>query len=100
MIVPSKSFTQLPVRGIVREVELVCDTGISFTPERGKLYIRLSFDRGLSFGPDLYRSMGKPGKNDRQIIWRNCGSGNSFLVEFGTSDNVRFQLYEINLQIG
>lgn len=93
-------FTQLPVRGIVREVELVCDTGISFTPERGKLYIRVSFDRGLSFGPYLYRSMGKPGKNDRQIIWRNCGSGNSFLVEFGTSDNLRFQLYEINLQIG
>jgi hypothetical protein len=53
----------------------------------------------LSFGPYLYRSLGQPGKNDRQIVWRNCGSGNSFLLEFGTSDNVRFQLYEIGLEI-
>ena len=92
-------FTQLPVRGIVREVTVTCDTGVSFDNERGKLYARISFDRGLSFGPYLYRSLGQPGKNDRQIVWRNCGSGNSFLLEFGTSDNVRFQLYEIGLEI-
>ena len=92
-------FTQLPVRGIVREVTVTCDTGVSFGNERGKLYARISFDRGLSFGPYLYRSLGQPGKNDRQIVWRNCGSGNSFLLEFGTSDNVRFQLYEIGLEI-
>lgn len=92
-------FTQLPVRGIVREITVTCDTGVSFDTDRGKLYARVSFDRGLSFGPYLYRSLGQPGKNDRQIVWRNCGSGNSFLLEFGTSDNVRFQLYEIGLEI-
>lgn len=92
-------FTQFPVRGIVREVNVTCDTGVSFDNQRGKLYARISFDRGLSFGPYLYRSLGQPGKNDRQIVWRNCGSGNSFLLEFGTSDNVRFQLYEIGLEI-
>lgn len=93
-------FTQLPVRGIVREIEVVCDTGVNFDNERGKMYARISFDRGLSFGPYLYRTLGAPGKNDRCIIWRNCGSGNSFLLEFGTSDNVRFQLYQIGLEIG
>lgn len=93
-------FTQLPVRGIVREIEIVCDTGISFDNARGKMYARVSFDRGLSFGPYLYRTLGTPGKNDRCVIWRNCGSGNSFLLEFGTSDNVRFQLYQIDLEIG
>lgn len=92
-------FTQLPGRVIVREVEVVCDTGVSYDLQRGRMYLRMSFDRGLSFGQYLYRSLGSPGKNDRQMIWRNCGSGNSFLVEFGTSDNVRFQLYEIDFNL-
>lgn len=93
-------FTQLPGRVIVREVEVVCDTGVYYDLERrGNLYLRLSFDRGLSFGKYLYRSLGLPGKNDRRIVWRNCGSGNSFLMEFGTSDNVRFQLYEIDFEL-
>ena len=93
-------FTQLPGRVIVREVEVVCDTGVYYNVERrGNLYLRLSFDRGLSFGKYMYRSLGEPGKNDRRIVWRNCGSGNSFLMEFGTSDNVRFQLYEINFEL-
>lgn len=93
-------FTQLPGRVIVREVEVVCDTGVYYDLERrGNMYLRLSFDRGLSFGKYLYRSLGEPGKNDRRIVWRNCGSGNSFLMEFGTSDNVRFQLYEIDFEL-
>lgn len=99
-------FTQLPGRVIVREVEVVCDTGVSYIEQsddsklkRGSIYLRLSFDRGLSFGKYLYRTMGEPGKNDRRLVWRNCGSGNSFLMEFGTSDNVRFQLYEIDFEL-
>jgi hypothetical protein len=93
-------FTQLPGRVIVREVEVVCDTGVYYDLERrGNMYLRLSFDRGLSFGKYMYRSLGEPGKNDRRIVWRNCGSGNSFLMEFGTSDNVRFQLYEIDFEL-
>lgn len=93
-------FTQLPGRVIVREVEVVCDTGVYYNLERrGNLYLRLSFDRGLSFGKYMFRSLGEPGKNDRRIVWRNCGSGNSFLMEFGTSDNVRFQLYEIDFEL-
>lgn len=99
-------FTQLPGRVIVRNVEVVCDTGVSFIPQvanapikRGSLYLRLSFDRGMSFGKYLYRPLGEPGKNDARVVWRNCGSGNSFLLEFGTSDNVRFQLYEIDFDL-
>lgn len=93
-------FTQLPGRVIVREVEVVCDTGVYYNVERrGNMYLRLSFDRGLSFGKYMYRTLGEPGRNDRRIVWRNCGSGNSFLMEFGTSDNVRFQLYEIDFEL-
>lgn len=92
-------FTQLPGRVIVREVEVVCDTGVSYDLQRGRMYLRMSLDRGMTFGQYLYRSLGSPGKNDRRIIWRNCGSGNSFLIEFGTCDNVRFQLYEIDFNL-
>lgn len=95
------AFAQFAGRKIVREVSVVCDTGVHFDPnaERPKMYLRLSFDRGLGFGPYLYRVLGKSGTNDRVMVWRNCGSGNSMLLEFGTSDNVRFQIYQLDVQI-
>ena len=88
-------------RKILRNVEVICDTGVYLGDdyERRSVYLRASFDRGLTFGPYLYRKLGAAGKNDRQIIWRNCGSGNSILLEFGTSDNVRFQVYGLNFDL-
>lgn len=92
-------FVQTIARQILRSVEILCDTGVKFgTEERGQCFLRVSFDRGLSFGPYLYRKLGSAGTNDRTIIWRNCGSGNSILLEFGTSDNVRFQMYGISVE--
>lgn len=92
-------FMQNVIRQILRSVEILCDTGVKFgTEERGQCFLRVSFDRGLSFGPYLYRKLGSSGTNDRTIIWRNCGSGNSMLLEFGTSDNVRFQMYGISVE--
>lgn len=87
-------------RKICRSVELVMDTGIAFTSDSDRnIYCRISSDRGHNFGPYLYRRLGTPGDNDRVIIWRNLGSGNSFLLEFGTSANYQFQIYQVNLQI-
>lgn len=92
-------FTQTVMRTILRSVEVICDTGVKFKSEQsGSCYLRVSFDRGLSFGPYLYRRFGLNGTNDKTIIWRNCGSGNSTLLEFGTSDNVRFQIYAISIE--
>lgn len=88
-------------RKILRNVEVICDTGVYFEGnyERSELYLRVSFNRGLAFGPYLYRKLGAAGTNNRQMIWRNCGSGNSILLEFGTSDNVRFQIYGLNFDL-
>lgn len=94
-------FTTFIGRKILRVVNVIGDTGVytGDTPDRPKLYLRLSFDRGLSFGPYLYRSVGKLGANNREMQWRNCGSGNSMLLEFGTSDNIRFQIYGLNFEL-
>lgn len=93
------AFAQFVGRKILRSVEIICDTGVFFSDHYGKMYLRNSPDRGLSFGPYLYRSLGPAGTNDRQIIWRNVGSGNSMLLEMGTADNVRFQIYGINIEL-
>lgn len=95
------AFIQCVGRKILREVELVCDTGKQLSPglARPDFYLRVSFDRGLGFGPYLYRRFGAHGTNDRTIVWRNCGSGNSILLEFGTSADARFQIYGIRFEL-
>ena len=95
------AFLQFTSRKILREVEVICDTGIYYgaSDTRGQMFLHVSFDRGLNFGPYLYRKFGAPGKNDRTMLWRNCGSGNSILLEFGTSDNVKLQVYGIQFKL-
>lgn len=96
------AFIQCAGRKILREVEVVCDTGAHFEPAatyRPEFYLRVSFDRGLGFGPYMYRKMGSTGTNDRVMVWRNCGSGNSILLEFGTSNDTKFQIYGIRFEL-
>jgi hypothetical protein len=95
------AFLQFTSRKILREVEVICDTGIYYdaSDTRGQMFLHVSFDRGLNFGPYLYRKFGAPGKNDRVMLWRNCGSGNSIMLEFGTSDNVKLQIYGIRFEL-
>lgn len=97
------AFIQFAGRKILREVEVICDTGDHYqqpgTGFRPEFYLRVSFDRGLGFGPFLYRKMGAKGTNDRVMIWRNCGSGNSILLEFGTAADTKFQIYGIRFEL-
>jgi hypothetical protein len=90
-------------RKILREVEVICDTGIYLdsNPNKipGNIYLRVSFDRGHQFGSYLYRKLGESCRNDKVLLWRNCGSGNSLLMEFGTSDNIRFQIYGLRFEL-
>lgn len=94
-------FTTFIGRKIVRVVNVIGDTGVYMGQSGGRpsIYVRFSFDRGLSFGPYLYRLVGRQGANNREMQWRNCGSGNSMLLEFGTSGNIRFQIYGLNLEL-
>lgn len=95
------AFTQFVGRKILRSVEVICDTGVHFgyQKERPKVYLRASFDRGLHFGAYYYRRFGSMGSNDRSIIWRNCGSGNSLMLEFGTADQLRLQIYSLDIEL-
>lgn len=88
-------------RKILRHVNIICDTGIymDHINYRPQMYLRVSFNRGLSFGPILYRKLGAAGTNNREMVWRNCGSGNSILLEFGTAENVRFQVYGLQFDL-
>ena len=94
-------WSQYTGRKILREVEIVCDTGIYLDTESapGNVFLRVSFDRGNNFGSYVYRRLGISSKNDKVLLWRNCGSGNSLLMEFGTSDNIRFQIYGLRFEL-
>lgn len=96
-------WSQYTGRKILREVEIVCDTGIYLDTDAekipGNVFLRVSFDRGNNFGSYVYRKLGNSSKNDKVLLWRNCGSGNSLLMEFGTSDNIRFQIYGLRFEL-
>ena len=103
-------FVQLPKRAIIRRIELVADTGrtdvdSSIVDKRidesladKSVYCAISINRGLSFSKRRYRRLGETGHNDKVIEWRNLGSGNSLLVEIGTSSLHRLQVYDIKAE--
>lgn len=98
-------FVQLQRRQIIRKVELVADTGrtsdkLEYPKEERSIYCALSTNRGLSFSQRRYRTLGETGHNDKVIEWRNLGSGNSVLIEIGTSSLHKLQIYDIKPNLG
>ena len=100
-------FKQLNRRAIIRRIELVADTGRTDVntnntkEEQDKtIYCAISTNRGLSFSGRRYRTLGDAGHNNKVIEWRNFGSGNSILVEIGTSSLHKLQCYDINVDLG
>lgn len=103
-------FSQFQKRKIIRKIELVADTGRtdleSSLNEDGtvdealsdkSVYCAVSTNRGLSFSQRRYRQLGDSGHNDKVIEWRNLGSGNSLLVDVGTSSLHKLQIYDIRV---
>lgn len=64
-----------------------------------QIYIRLSTNRGLSFGQYFFRKLGKSGMNNKVVEWLGLGSGNSMLLEIGTSSAYKLQIYDINIVV-
>lgn len=101
-------FEQFPKRVIFRRVECVMDTGRYaegfYSPDNQsvncnvEMYVALSTNRGLSFSQPRYRTLGKSGQNSKVIEWRNLGSGNSVLLEIGTSALHRLQIYDLKIE--
>jgi hypothetical protein len=97
-------FSQFPKRVIFRRFYVVMDTGKTdrdlYNSEEMRnmeIYAAVSTNRGLSFSQRRYRKLGMAGHNDKVIEWRNLGSGNSFLIEFGTSSLHKLQIYEMGV---
>lgn len=108
-------FVQFPKRVIFRRFYIVMDTGKTDrdtylykpTPnaqpipnpvmQNLEIYAAISTNRGLSFSQRRYRKLGLSGHNNKVIEWRNLGSGNSLLVEFGTSALHKLQIYSIGV---
>lgn len=101
-----EGFRQFDKRVIIRKLELVADTGRTERPsgldtklDDKSIYCAISVNRGLSFSQRRYRTLGESGQNDKTIEWRNLGSGNSLLVEIGSSSLHKLQLYDIRIDL-
>ena len=100
------SFQMFQKRMIIRRVRLVMDTGrandfpdISLEERNRMIYLSISTNRGLSFTIPRYRSLGRSGLNNKEVEWRNLGSSNSILVEFGTTANYNLQVYDVSIDL-
>ena len=96
-------FEQFQRRVIFRRVECVMDTGRfseNAEPEGygTEVYVALSTNRGLNFGQPHFRKFGNAGHNNKVIEWRNLGSGNSVLLEIGTTALNRLQIYDLKIE--
>ena len=94
-----EGFQQFKKRVIFRRFVATMDTGrkTEVSDDSG-IYLALSINNGLSFGQRHYRKLGQFGLNNKVIEWRNLGSGNSVLIELGTSAPYKLQLYDIAVE--
>lgn len=95
-------FEQFQKRVIFRRVECIMDTGRygDKGPDAGygdEVYVALSTNRGLNFGQPHFRKLGPAGYNNKVIEWRNLGSGNSILLEIGTTALNKLQIYALKI---
>lgn len=106
-------FKQFNGRVIIRRFYLVMDTGRTDRDahvdavgnplpdmQDMEIYVAVSTNRGLSFSQRRYRKLGVSGHNDKVMEWRNLGSGNSALFEFGTSSLHKMQIYSMGVEVG
>jgi hypothetical protein len=94
-------FEQFQKRVIFRRFVITMDTGRNsetLTEDNKGIYLALSTNNGLSFAQRHYRKLGRSGLNNKVIEWRNLGSGNSVLIEVGTSAPYKLQLYDIAVE--
>lgn len=96
------SFETWHSRKLFRRVSVSMDSGKVTEPGadeelQRQVYIRLSTNRGLSFGKYYYRKLGPSGMNNKVVEWLALGSGNSLLLEIGTSAQYKLQIYDISI---
>lgn len=76
----------------VSKLWLDMETGVGLNSGQGsdpKIMMQLSRDGGHTFGPEIWRSMGKIGKFRVRAIWNALGMGTDWLMKFRVTDPVK-----------
>ncbi|MBQ2016155.1 MAG: hypothetical protein II207_04045, partial [Clostridia bacterium] len=94
------SFETWHSRKLFRRVAVAMDSGRVTEPGADddpmrQVYLRLSTNRGMNFGKYYYRKLGPSGMNNKVVEWLALGSGNSLLLEIGSSAQYKLQIYDI-----
>lgn len=96
------SFETWHSRKLFRRVAVAMDSGRVTEPGADddpmrQVYLRLSTNRGMNFGKYYYRKLGPSGMNNKVVEWLALGSGNSLLLEIGSSAQYKLQIYDISV---
>lgn len=76
----------------VSQLWLDMETGVGLNSGQGfdpKIMLQLSRDGGHTWGPEIWRSMGKIGKFRVRAIWNALGIGRDWLMKFRVTDPVK-----------
>lgn len=77
----------------ISEIRLEMDTGVGLVSGQGEnpqIMMRYSIDGGKTFGPEIWKSLGRMGQYATEVVWDRIGSGRDFVFQFVLTDPVQF----------
>jgi hypothetical protein len=75
--------------------ELDCEPGLALANGQGsdpQVMMRMSNDRGKTWGDETFRSAGKRGEYFTRVMWNRCGSGRGKVFEVAFTDPVPWRI--------
>lgn len=77
----------------ISEMTLEMETGVGLTTGQGsdpQIMMRVSKDGGRTFGPEIWRKLGKLGQYQRRVMWDSMGESRDFVFEWTMTDPTKF----------
>lgn len=82
----------------VRSFFLDAEVGEAGQGVDANVMLRVARD-GVSFGNELWRSLGETGDYARRTVWRNLGMGRKPVVQFGITDPVELTVIGVSAEV-
>jgi len=74
--------------------ELIMERGVGdVTTTDPQIMLQVSYNGGRTFGPEMWRSVGKSGQFERKIEWQGLGRAEKIVLKIKTSDPVNYLIY-------
>lgn len=76
----------------VRRLQVDCETGTGISDGQGsvpKMFLEVSKDGGRTFGPEVWRDIGKQGEYRATVAWNGLGVAEDFVFRLTVADPVR-----------